>query len=44
MQFNADQLVGIIGAKELEIIILRQQLAAVQKRVEELEKQDKPQG
>ena len=40
---NMEDLVGIIGLKEVEIIMLRQQIAALQKRVKELEpKPEKP--
>jgi hypothetical protein len=42
MQFNADQLVSIIGSKELEIIALRAEMAAMQKRIEELTPKPEP--
>jgi hypothetical protein len=36
MEWNQDQIAAIIGAKELEIIALRMQLAQALKKIEEL--------
>jgi hypothetical protein len=42
MEWTIDQLMSIIGNKEVEIIGLRMQLAQAQKRIAEFEPKDKP--
>lgn len=38
MNISTETLLTIIGTKEVELIVLRQQLAELQKRIAELEK------
>lgn len=38
MSISVEELAAIIGAKEIEIVVLRKQLADAQRRIAELEK------
>lgn len=42
MQWSQDQIAAIIGTKELEIISLRMQVAALTERLKQYEPADKP--
>lgn len=42
MNVTTDQILALLGSKEVEIMLLKQQIAALQQRVKELEPESKP--